>query len=103
LISDIVFIDNLDHIFWPLPVPSQEPIGSTENKRDHTSDTADLETSTDLGGQLSLSATQDNVQEFLVGRHRRNLAVKTDQLGDPRVGAANRRTSKHAHPSTLSS
>lgn len=40
---------------------------------DHTSDTADLETGTDLCGKLSLSATQDNIQEFLVCRHRRNL------------------------------
>jgi hypothetical protein len=44
----------------------------------NTSDTADLETGTNLSGQLSLSTAQDNVQEFLVSGHRRNLAVKID-------------------------
>jgi hypothetical protein len=40
----------------------------------HTSNTADLETSTNLCGKLSLSTTQDNIQEFLVCGHRRNLS-----------------------------
>ena len=49
---------------------------------DDTSDTGDLETGTNLGGQLALSTTQDNVQEFLVGGHRRNLAVKQVRIKD---------------------
>ena len=49
--------------------------------RDHTSNTADLEPSTNLGRQLSLSTAQDNVQEFLAGRHGRNLAVKRISMG----------------------
>ena len=43
---------------------------------EHTSDTANLETGTNLCGQLSLGAAEDDVQKFLAGGHRRNLAVK---------------------------
>ena len=48
---------------------------SRKNKNDgnRTSDTTDLETSTNLGGQLALGPAQDNIQEFLVCGHRRNL------------------------------
>lgn len=48
------------------------------DNKDDTSDTADLEAGTDLCGKLSLSAAQDNVEEFLARGHRRNLAVKSD-------------------------
>lgn len=47
-----------------------------QKSSDRTSDTANLETGTNLRGQLALCATQDNIEEFLAGRHRRNLAVK---------------------------
>ena len=40
---------------------------------DPTSDSADFEASADLGWQLALGAAQDNVEELLVGRHRRNV------------------------------
>ena len=46
------------------------------SRGESTSNTADLETSTNLSGQLALSTAQDNIQEFLAGGHRRNLAVK---------------------------
>lgn len=39
----------------------------------NTSNTADLESSTNLRRKLSLRATQDNVQEFLAGGHRCDL------------------------------
>jgi hypothetical protein len=37
------------------------------------SNTADFESSTDLGGQFALGATQHNVQELLLGRDRRDI------------------------------
>lgn len=39
----------------------------------HTSNTANFESSPNLGWKLSLSATQNNVQEFLACRHRSDL------------------------------
>jgi hypothetical protein len=45
-----------------------------QNDGNRTSDTTDFETSTNLSGQLTLSPTQNNIQEFLVCWHRRNLS-----------------------------
>lgn len=39
----------------------------------HTANTTDVEPSTDLGRKLSLSATEDDVQEFLARGHRSDL------------------------------
>lgn len=39
----------------------------------HTSNTANFESSSNLGWKLPLSATQNNVQEFLARRHRSDL------------------------------
>lgn len=41
-----------------------------------TSNSANLESSTNLCGQSSLSSTEDNIDELLRGRHRRNLCKK---------------------------
>lgn len=38
-----------------------------------TSDTANLETRADLGRQLALGSAQDNVEELLLGRNRRDI------------------------------
>lgn len=70
------FIDNPDNLFSPSG--ALKCSGWVMDNKDDTSDTADLETGTDLCGKLSLSAAQDNVEEFLVRGHRRNLAVKSD-------------------------
>lgn len=43
------------------------------NRNHHTSNTANFEPRSNLGRKLSLSATQDNVQEFLARRHRSDL------------------------------
>ena len=66
--------------FVALATDEKRPIGLNSDIEEglNTSDTADIETGTNLSGQLSLSTAQDNIQEFLVSGHRRNLAVKMD-------------------------
>ena len=50
-------------------------------RSEHTSNTADLETGANLRRQLALSPAQNNVQELLLSRHRRDILPGRLHLG----------------------
>lgn len=52
-----------------------------------TSDSADLETSSDLCGQPSLGATEDDIEKLLGSRHRGNILRKCMLISDCQVRA----------------
>lgn len=52
---------------------------SANNGEKNTSDTTNLETSTNNSRQASLGATEDDIEKFLVGWHRCDLSDKGDQ------------------------
>ena len=69
-----------------------------------TSNTADLEASTNLSGQLALGSAEDDIQEFLAVWHRRNLAVNGISMSFSREEPAQDQTNQtqtHILPSGL--
>lgn len=84
-------------------------ISLQSGNRYNTSNPTDLESCTNDGGKLSLSATQDDVQKFLARGHRCDLIERWKKatisfwLPPRRDASLSRINRKHLHPSTSSS